>query len=110
MLPMMLIVEWHQFLLAKLKVKKLVEGSENKVPSGSTENVAQKGPGLEQVFLGLDCSVWVLDFVWKRFHNTSPGDFESMFIKAGANTGAAQWVGHCPAKWKVTDSITGQGT
>ena len=29
------------------------------------------------------CSVRVLDFVQERFHNTSPGDFESMFIKAG---------------------------
>ena len=26
--------------------------------------------------------MWVLDFVQERFHNTSPGDFESTFIKA----------------------------
>ena len=28
-------------------------------------------------------SVWILDFVWERFHNTSPGDYEGTFIKAG---------------------------
>ena len=28
------------------------------------------------------CSVLVLDFVWERFHNTSPGDLGSKFIKA----------------------------
>ena len=27
--------------------------------------------------------MWVPGFVWDRFHNTSPGDFGSMFIKAG---------------------------
>ena len=27
--------------------------------------------------------MWVLDFVQERFHNISPGDFDSMFIKAG---------------------------
>ena len=29
------------------------------------------------------CGLLVLDFVQEKFHNTSPGDFESMFIKAG---------------------------
>ena len=28
-------------------------------------------------------TVWVLDFVEERFHNMSPGDFDSIFIKAG---------------------------
>ena len=27
--------------------------------------------------------MWVLDFMKERFYNTSPSDFESMFIKAG---------------------------
>ena len=27
--------------------------------------------------------MWVIDFVQERFHNMSPGDFESMCIKAG---------------------------
>ena len=27
--------------------------------------------------------VWVLDFMQERFHNTRPGDFESMLVKAG---------------------------
>ena len=27
--------------------------------------------------------MWVLDFMEQRFHNMSPGDFESVFIKAG---------------------------
>ena len=26
---------------------------------------------------------WVLDFVEETFHNTGPGDFDSMFIKTG---------------------------
>ena len=30
-------------------------------------------------------NVWVLDFVQKKFPDTSPGDFESVFIKAGAS-------------------------
>ena len=39
----------------------------------------------EWVCLGLACSVWVLDYVQERFHTTSPGDFESVFIlKLGA--------------------------
>ena len=28
-------------------------------------------------------SAWVLDFAWETFDNTSPDDFENMFIKAG---------------------------
>ena len=27
--------------------------------------------------------MWVLDFVWERCHSMGPGDFESIFIKAG---------------------------
>ena len=27
--------------------------------------------------------MWVLDFMKERFYNTSPSDFESMFIRAG---------------------------
>ena len=42
-----------------------------------------RGPGPEWVGLGPAGSVWVLDFVWERFHNTSPGDYEGMFIKVG---------------------------
>ena len=34
------------------------------------------------VCLGQACSVWVLDFVQEKFHNTSPSDFEKMFVKA----------------------------
>ena len=41
------------------------------------------GTGLEWVCFSLDRGVWVLDFMQVRFHNTGPGDFESMFIKAG---------------------------
>ena len=39
--------------------------------------------GPEWVGLGPADNVWVLDFVQERFHNTSPGDFWGMFIKAG---------------------------
>ena len=39
--------------------------------------------GLERIRLLPACTVWVLGFVWDRFHNTSPGDFGSIFIKAG---------------------------
>ena len=39
-----------------------------------------KGPEPRAALAG---SVWALDFTQGRFHNTSPGDFESMFIKAG---------------------------
>ena len=42
-----------------------------------------KGTGPEWVCLELACSVWGVDFVQERFHNTSPGDFESRFSKAG---------------------------
>ena len=41
------------------------------------------GTGLEWVCLRPACSVWVLNSVQERFHNTSPGDFERIFIKAG---------------------------
>ena len=30
-------------------------------------------------------NVWVLDFVLERFHYMSPGDFESMSVRAGDN-------------------------
>lgn len=36
----------------------------------------------EQVCLRLPSSVWVLDFVYEKFHGKSPGDFEGMFFKA----------------------------
>lgn len=39
--------------------------------------------GPKWVCLGPVCSVRVLDFVQRRFYNTSPGDCEGMFIKAG---------------------------
>ena len=39
--------------------------------------------GSEQPHLGLAWSAWVLDFMQERFHNMSPGGFESTFIKAG---------------------------
>ena len=41
------------------------------------------GTGPEQACLRPAYSVWVLDLLQQRFHNRSPGDFESMFIKAG---------------------------
>lgn len=41
------------------------------------------GASPERVSLRPACRVWVPDCVWERFHNTSPGDFESMFTKAG---------------------------
>lgn len=41
-----------------------------------------RGPGPEQVCVGPDGSVWVLDFMQERFHNMSSGDFEDAFIKA----------------------------
>ena len=37
----------------------------------------------EWVCLRMACSVWVLDFPQERFHNMSPGDFDSMLIMAG---------------------------
>lgn len=42
----------------------------------------EMGPDPERVCLGPVGSMWVLDFVRGRFHRTSPGDFERMFIKA----------------------------
>ena len=39
--------------------------------------------GLERVCFRPPCSMWVLDFMQKRFHNMRPADFERMFIKAG---------------------------
>ena len=36
----------------------------------------------QQVCLQLADSVWALDFVQESFQNRSPGDFESIFIKA----------------------------
>ena len=43
----------------------------------------QKAARLGQVCSGAIWSMWVLDLRQERFCNTSPGDFESMFIKAG---------------------------
>ena len=40
-------------------------------------------PGAEQAHLWPAASLWVLDLVQERFHNTSPGDHEGTFIKAG---------------------------
>lgn len=43
-------------------------------------------------------SLWVLDFVQERLHNTSPGDFESMFITAEDSVkrkGLGQKTGEC---------------
>ena len=45
--------------------------------------VTREGLGLRQVWPRTVCSVWVLDFMQGRFHNTSPGDLKSAFIKAG---------------------------
>ena len=45
--------------------------------------VTRQQLGPEWVCLGLACSVCVLELVRERFCNPSPGDFESMFIKAG---------------------------
>ena len=42
-----------------------------------------RGPGPDQVSLGPASSVWVVDFVQERLLNTSPGDYEGTFIKAG---------------------------
>ena len=38
---------------------------------------------LEWVCLGSADSMWILDSMQERFHNMSPTDFESMFIKPG---------------------------
>ena len=42
-----------------------------------------RGPGLEWVCPGTAGSMWVLDLMYKRFHNLNPGDYEGTFIKAG---------------------------
>ena len=47
------------------------------------ENVPRQGPGAEPVCLRLASCVRVLYIMQERFHSISPGDFESMFIKAG---------------------------
>ena len=49
----------------------------------SWEHVTKQGLGPERVRLGLADSVWVLSFVQERFHNSSPGDSESRFSRAG---------------------------
>ena len=41
------------------------------------------GPGPEWVCPGPTGSVWILAFMLERFHNTSPRDFEGMFITPG---------------------------
>lgn len=40
-------------------------------------------PGPERVCLGPASSVWVLDFVWEKFYNMSPENYEGTFINAG---------------------------
>ena len=46
-------------------------------------NVTGEGLSLGQVCFRLAGSVWVLDFMQERSHNASPGDFESIFVRAG---------------------------
>lgn len=48
-------------------------------------SVPEWGLAQELVYLGLAGSVWVLDLVQGRFHNTNPGDFESTLVKAEDN-------------------------
>ena len=43
----------------------------------------RKGTGLEVVCLRPASNAWVLDFMQERVHNTSSGDFDGTFIKAG---------------------------
>ena len=45
--------------------------------------VTGKGLELRWVFSGMVWNVWAFDFVHEKFHNTSPCDFESVFIKIG---------------------------
>ena len=56
-------------------MNKLLDSSKCLIVTG------QDGP--ERVCLRLASSVWLLDFMWERFHNMSTGDFQSMFTKAG---------------------------
>ena len=56
-------------------MNKLLDSSKCLIVTG------QDGP--ERVCLRLASSVWFLDFMWERFYNMSPGDFESMFTKVG---------------------------
>ena len=56
-----------------------------------THVVTRQESGSKQVSLGPAGSVWVLDFVWERFHNMSLGDFESAFIKAGESE-TKEWL------------------
>lgn len=51
---------------------------------GRADLFPERGPAPERVCLGPACSVWALDFVQERFPRTSPGGFESAFVKAGA--------------------------
>ena len=48
-----------------------------------THVVTRQESGSKQVSLGPAGSVWVLDFVWDRFHNVSLGDYKGTIIKAG---------------------------
>ena len=41
----------------------------------------ERGPGPGQSCLKPAARVWVLGLVQEEFHNTSPGNFESRFIK-----------------------------
>ena len=54
---------------------------ENKVQMRGS--VTEKGLGLRRLCPGMVWNVWALNFIWEKFHNTSPGDFESTRIKAG---------------------------
>ena len=61
----------HFFTLGVLKVK------------GKSNLVTGKGRRLKWVCPGTVWNAWALDFMQESFHERSPGDFESMFIKAG---------------------------
>ena len=53
-------------------------------PNHKASNVLLPDPRPREGLLGPADSVWVLDFVQERFHNTSPGDYEDAFTEAGA--------------------------
>ena len=50
--------------------------------SCSGDGITGQGLGPDQACLGPSGSVWVLDFMQERFHNKSPGEFESTFVNA----------------------------
>lgn len=47
--------------------------------------VTGRGPSAEWICLWPAGPMWVLDFMLQRAHSMSPGDFKSMFIKAGVS-------------------------